>query len=231
MAIEIYSEGDVESVDYARVLLMGPAKSGKTVCAVATAPRPVFVINGDGAGALTSATRHGAKFTAIDANSLGEYKSAVKFIGKEARKGKVGTVVVDTLTLLQRRCKDDLQRQGLEGYDLWRELLDSFSGTTRTLLNSPAHVIVTAHVGKHDVSSGSLGTLPAIEGQFAGQAPGLFADIVWLETSISSKSGEVRRQILVGPQGQWVHACRNADGSHAIDANITTLLETLGIAA
>jgi len=223
--LRIYGPEDTEADAWARILLMGPAKGGKTTACLKTSPKTVFMINCDGKGALVGARQQGARdYYAVDVNSAEQWNKAVIFACKLATQEKISTIVVDPLTTLYDTILDDL-KGSFSGFDLWANVLDYMVGGIRDLRSADAHLIVTSHSMANEDSM--QGVLPAIGGKSATRIPAMMHDWIWLDVEVGKDY--VDRRFLVGPQKNWNHGARNAKRSVAIDADVVLLLKELGI--
>lgn len=223
--MHIYGPEDTEADAWGRILLMGPAKGGKTTACLKTSPVPVFMINCDGKGALVGARQQGAKdYYAVDVHSAEQWNRAVVYACKLATQEKISTIIVDPLTTLYDTILDDL-KGSFSGFDLWANVLDYMVGGIRDLRSADAHLIVTSHSMANEDSM--QGVLPAIGGKSATRIPAMMHDWIWLDLEMHKEA--VERKFLVGPQKNWNHGARNAKRSVAIEANVTTLLKELGI--
>lgn len=214
-----YSEETLKNSAFARVLLTGPQKAGKTTAILTTAPGPICVLNCDGEGAPMAAKRHGAKDLLIcDVSSVALWERGVAGAVKLANEGKVKSIVVDTITLL---INDVLSREfsrRYSGFDIWRETLNSFLQGFDKLKAAPAHLFLPAH---HDLSDGQV----AVDGKLKGMIPGLVHDIVHLDFN---PKRDPARAFHVGPSASGLSGSRNCDENKVIPANVRELLALLG---
>lgn len=209
---------------FARVLVLGPAKAGKTTCLASTAPRP-FVINCDGQSATKGPKELGASFIVADATTRASWRKSCQLAVKLANDGKIGTIIVDTLTLLADNLLDEIAVT-LDGYDRWNELAAQLCKGLKGLMTAPAHLFVVCHMTPdHDAAAGIL---PAIPGNSKIKIPGMLDDWILLDVEPGRKPHE--RVWLLGPQKTWNHSGRNIRRSVAIEATVPALLTELGIA-
>jgi hypothetical protein len=223
-ALGIYDQTSAQENAYARVLLIGPAKAGKTTCLALTSPGPALIINCDGDGATKGAAAQGAEFMAIDATNRPSWKRAVGLAHQLAAEGKVRTIIVDTVTLLCDNLLDDITVT-LEGWEVWRELAEVLRGGIKKLLTAEAHVFVVAHVEPE--SDSAAGILPSIPGKMKVKIPGLLDD--WILLDVEAERQPHERQFLLGPQKSWTHSGRNVKRTCAIPADVGELFRELGI--
>jgi hypothetical protein len=208
---------------FARILLLGPMKVGKTTACLATSPGPVLVINCDGNGATKYPATQGAKFYQLDVQSRKQWLAACKKAHDLAAAGKVRTIIVDTVTLLSDEIVDELKILQFQGYDLWNELEDNLKTGLRKLFESAAHVIVVAHMDPREDEI--AGIMPLISGKTKVWLPSKVADWVLFTCGEDGK-----RQFLLGAQGKWSHAGRNVKRAAAIEADVGLMFDHLGIA-
>lgn len=219
----VYDNVTAESDSYARVLMLGPAKLGKTTSIAQDAPRP-FIINCDGIGATHGAAKFGCEFKGIDVESLHEWQAACKLAVQLAEDGEIQTIMVDTVTLLSDTLLAELQVRGATGHDLWGKFMADLLRGIRLLKAAPAHLFVIAHQlpGYEDAE----GILPAIPGQSAQRLPALLHDVIQF-TYDAQRAPE--RMFALGPQGRWSYGGRHIAESCQIPATATSLFTTLGI--
>lgn len=207
---------------YARILLLGAMKVGKTTAVLSTSPGPVAVLNCDGVGATKYPATQGAKFMQIDVRSRATWAKGCASAVKAAKAGQIKTIVVDTVTLLGDEILDELKLLNFQGFDLWNELADSLKSGLRKLLDAPAHLIVIAHMDpREDEVSGIM---PLIPGGTKVWLPSKVADWVLFDYA------DGKRQFLLGPQKMWSHSGRNIKKSEAIEADVCEMFARMGIA-
>lgn len=226
----MFTESDIQSDLLLKVLLESPPKAGKTVCAIGTTPKPVFVLNAD-PGGLISAKRHGLKFKGvniIDERGASHYAALVKGM-KELRaelqsKTPPATVVIDTASMFALYLEAELKKKyGSDKRALYAEFKDIMIGWTMEVLSMPVHVIINAHTIDTGNEAGSMGTIPLISGQAKTIIPGLCNDILWLELTPKNRENPAeKREFLLGPQGSWKHGCRSLkfNGTMPADFNL-----------
>lgn len=228
--IPVYTAKDIASDGYLKMLLMGPPKGGKSSTVATTAPKPIFILNGDGKDGLHYAsTLPGAEFESGDVNTLDDLGRTASWLLKRVDAGEIRTVVIDTLTLLQSRIVDNFAEAN-GGVDLqgWGELFTKIKSVIQAFIDAPCHFIIVGHAVNTDGGSGGHGTMPAIAGKLGTILPAMIHEWVWLDVDPKKKPEEART-FLVGPQGNWMHGCRHAKRTVAIEADIGALLEELEI--
>lgn len=210
---------------FARVLLLGPAKAGKTTAIAGTAPQPL-VINCDGIGATKGAKHvYDSTFDVVDAFTRAGLKQAVTTAEKMVAAGITKTVVLDTATLLADSLLDEISVT-LTGWDKWDELESCIIGALRRLLKLPAHLFVIAHMDP--AKDPTEGIMPSIGGKLKKRLPALLDDWILLDVENDRKPHE--RAFLLGPQKTWTHSGRNIRKKEMCAATVPVLLERLGIA-
>lgn len=224
-AMGVYDSDAVSKSAYARVLVVGPAKAGKTTCIASTAPQ-CLVLNCDGRDATSGAASHTAqKFLTIDVANRSDWVKARKTAKKLVAAGAVRTIMVDTASLLCHYIHKDLKRLGLENYDLWNALEEEIVGGYSELAELDAHLFVTAHMtGNHEDAAGIL---PLLMGQSKIKLAAMVTDWVLLDVDAGRKPHE--RLWLLGPQKEWTHSGRNVKRVCAVEATVPALFDELGI--
>lgn len=224
----VMRSSEVAKESFARVLLLGAAKLGKTTTLLETAPKPL-VINCDGEGATQYAASGGADFLEVrvgNVNGVGCVKAwtAARRAAKElVAAGEVRTVVLDTFTLLSDHLKEDLQVTK-QGFDLWNEMYDQLIGGIRRLAELPAHLFVVGHMDPAE--DAVSGIMPLVQGKRAkAMLPAELADWIVFDYEAGRKP---ERAFLLGPQKYWTHSGRNIRKVQIVEANATKLIEALG---
>jgi hypothetical protein len=222
-AVGAYTHTEAKANAFARVLLLGPAKGGKTTVLTKTAPGPRLVLNCDGDGAVMGAVNQGAEFIALDVSNRVSLKQATRTACELADTGEIRSIILDSASLLCDFLLDDIGVL-LDGWDKWNELEAAMMGACKQLISSPAHLFVTAHMTAG--SDTSEGILPAIGGKTKWKLPALLDDWVLLDVDPERNP---ERMFLLGPQRAWTHSGRNVRRTCAIDADCNELLAELGI--
>lgn len=214
-----YSEDELKRSAYARVLVTGIRKSGKTATIASTAPGPVCLLNCDGPGAPIAALQVGAKDLKIaDVVSVDTWRRAVDGACKLAEAGKVNTIVVDTFTLLVNNVLTLEYNQKLSGYDIWRNVLDDGLRGIHRLVKAPAHLFVVCHFTMDD---GQL----ALNGALKEQIPAMLHDIVHFEFDPKK---DPCRMFHMGPSASGITGGRFSHENKTIEADAKLLLAELG---
>jgi hypothetical protein len=226
----IISGDEAKDNAFARVLLLGPAKGGKTTCVATTAPDPL-IINCDGDSATKYAAKtlrdnNGKAFMQIDVPRKGvraAWKRAVSAAEKAVSMGAARTVIVDTVSLLGENVVREVSLT-LEGFERWGEIGDVLKGGLAALLDLEAHVFILGHmIGNHEDAAGIM---PMLKGDTKVWLPAKVDDWVLLDVEAGRKP---ERQFLLGPQKQWNHSGRNIKRTCAIEATVPALFKELGL--
>lgn len=224
MALEIYDQETSVEDTWARVMLLGPPRVGKTTSILTTAPGPIFAINCDGRSSLTFPREEGAKFMAVDCETAAHMIEAARLACKLAAEGKIRTVVFDTITIAVDNMQEEFSRR-LEGRELWAEILATGMRLIRQLTQVDAHLFVIGHLLQGDYAD-TVGLVPAIGGQLKAKVPARLNDWVLFD-HVPGRNPE--RQYLLGDQTKWSAAGRNIRRSIALPADVNALFEELGI--
>lgn len=225
--IGAYTAGEIKETAFARVLLVGPPKAGKTT-ALLTAPKP-FVINCDGQNAMLGAVYHsGAEDSVpiLDVYSIQTWKSAVQAAKKVVAAGACKTIIVDTITLLADNVLDELKAKKFDGFTLWNEFDSVMRIQLKQLLALDAHVFLVSHVdGGHDDAEGIM---PLYPGSGKRKIAGLVDNWVLMDILPGRKP---MRQFVLSPQPGWHGSCRNINRTDTCEATVPALFQALGIVA
>lgn len=221
-----YSSKDVKDKGKARILFMGPAKSGKSTSIALTAPQPIFFLNFDKGGLIGPAGLK-AQFEAEDIFDISTLGTALNYVEKEMKgKEPFRTVVVDPLSTLGRMVEAELRRRGLDGWDIWREFDNVINGMFTRVMSLDAHVIFTCHAdAAADDGGGDTGHLPVFPGKNKHLIPAQLNDILWLEVTPGRDKEPTKREFLVGAQGKWKHGCRSLSFVGRMPADFTAFMK------
>lgn len=224
MTLKAFTQDTLEDSTWARILLVGAAKAGKTTACISTAPSTPFVINCDGIGALRYPVKVlKSKVDGADANNRAEWLSACDEAADRAEKGLSRIVIVDTLTLLCESLLEEMKTK-FKGFDIWTERDEAVMEGFRILRDIPAHVIYVAHVSSR--SEGPAGILPVVGGKsLAEKLPQQISD--WIQFDIDP-ARKPERCFVLGAQKTWAHSGRRLQGSSLIEADLGLLLEEMG---
>ncbi len=209
---------------FARVLLLGPPKAGKTTSLLLTSPKPLL-LNADLGAASKGARNLGAKFLTIDVPNSAALTKGIATAGKLVGSGDVRTVILDTITLLSENLLDE-KSVTLSGFDLFREYGKLLSKSVKELFKLKAHVFLVAHFSPK--GEFEQGVMPAIAGAAKVKIPALVDDWIALDYDPKRKPGE-ERQFLLGAQGNWSAGGRNIKRTCAIPADVRILLKEFGL--
>lgn len=226
-ALGVYDQAAALQDSYARILVVGPPKAGKTTCLATSAPSPL-ILNCDGHGATRGASNSGGKFLAIDVQGVAGWKRAVTNAATLVQEGTVRTVIVDTVTLLASELLDELSLK-LDGWDLWGELRDLMRRGIGRLCKLDAHVFIVAHMmpDRSEIED-SAGILPSIPGKLKVEIPGMLAD--WILLDVDPERTPHPRMWVLGPQKRWKASGRHIQGSSLVPATVPALFDALGLA-
>ena len=221
-----YSSKDIKDIGKARILFMGPSKSGKTVAIALTAPQPIFFLNFD-KGGLIGPSRLKATFEAEDIFDIKTLDTTLTYVEKEMKgKEPFRTVVFDPLSTFGRMVEAELRRRGLDGWDLWREFDHVVNGMFTRVMGLNAHVIFTCHADQAaDDGGGETGHLPVFPGKNKHLIPAQLNDILWLEVTPGKDKEPTKREFLINAQGRWKHGCRSLSFVGRIPADFTAFLK------
>lgn len=214
-----YDGSELAQSAYARVLLTGDRKVGKSVQIIGTAPRPVAVLNGDGPGAPQAVKRYfdfaDGELKILDVTSVDLWKKGCVAAKKMAEDGQIKTIVVDTITLLVNSILAREFGRKFTGFEIWRNTCDTFMAGLEHLKLAPAHVFLISHFGIED---GQI----TLDGKLKKDVPALVNDIVHLDF----KPGrEYPRMFNIGPSASGLSGGRSSDENKQIPADVSELLK------
>jgi len=205
-----YSAADVRAREtLARILICGLPKAGKTTCAVLTAPKPVFVFNSDGRGALDPVMLLGGDFSAEDITDYGSYTRAHLWLKTnmskffDPAKGIRGTVVFDNISTFSGQVQEELKKDYKDGRQLFPELGARMTRVIRDLIALPLHLVVLGHLKNGEKLTGESTKFLSVPGSGGIAISALVQDFIGLEVSLDPNTNEVKREFLLAPDGAW----------------------------
>lgn len=201
-----------------RILLVGPPKSGKTHCAVKTAPRP-YVFNADGKGALDGPVSHGAEFVAEDITSMKGYTRAFGYLKQNIK--EFDTAVFDNVSSFSMILEEEIRgRVRDDPRIIYPELKRSMTRVIRDLIALPINVIIIGHVDPGaDAAEGGFDHMLSVSGGAKITIPMLIQDWIWLEVTVDGN--EIKREFLLSPAGTWKKAVRSIKDVARMEADFT----------
>ncbi len=225
----VLRSSEIQKEAFARILLLGAPKSGKTTCLLTTLPN-ALLINCDQEGASQYAASENAEFLEIrvgnDATGVGAVRSweqAQRTARELANAGTVRHIIVDTVGALADDLIEDIQVTQEDKRRAFGELYDQIIYGIKRLCSLPAHVWVVGHL---DPQADSVqGVLPFVKGQ-SKRALGIrLADWVCFEYD---EARTPPRGFLVGPQKSWPGNGRNMRRTCVVPPDACELLRELG---
>jgi hypothetical protein len=235
---------DLESLDYLNLLLIAPARMGKTTL-IGTAPRPIYVICSDPESKLDSAGRGdpalGMKDITFDpvnsvdgARLYDQFERAYQEAARGVRDGIYKTIVWDTLTsyamfAIQHELRaSDKSGNGSDSRRATELYNSNISSCVFRLSKLKANVVVMAHDypsgGKIDgqLDKRGFGITPNIYGSIRAWVSGQFRDVGYLDyANKETKDGRVIRWHVQGCYGLGTNS---RPGVEASPANLSEFL-------
>jgi len=207
------------------MLLGGPAKAGKTTNAVMTSPKPVFVFNTDGRGALDPVVALGGEFEAEDITSEATFDRALTYV--KAHK-KIRTVVFDNLTIYASIVEKEVRKETRDDPRvIYPEFGRRFMRAFHELLNLPCHLILIGHLEPGENNTpGGFGHGLSIPGKAKTQISALIQDWVWIEPT-ADPGGNMRWEFLLAPQGNWNKGVRSIQGAKRMPADVAQFIRLM----
>lgn len=230
---------DLGAQFWARLLVLGAPKSGKTTTCITTAPGPVYVINSDDEYSLRPASAHGGSFAYDNAYGNERGLQAIDLALKEAHRGvhakQYTTIVWDTITRYSARAEamfEDASRSAsgqADGRKFWPAHRKHILQCVDRLLALPAHVIILAHYqDKYRDQEGNAppvreGIVPALGGKLSADVPGLLSDVVYMDRD--PQTGD--RYFACSSRGVYGPGGRSLRGVERVEGNLSKLIETM----
>lgn len=201
-------------LDY-RLVVIGPAKIGKTEHVVTTAPRPTRVVCCEHKSALDPARRRAEELGIIKDISIDIARdethmlNAVVDAKKEAKAGNIKSLIIDPFTAytqwLEMVCIED--NDNPDGRAAYRPYNQKGKHLVNLLMTVPCHVILICHFMEKQGKE-SKGKVPAIAGQLGDYVTTAFQNIVWMDLDTKGKGAD-GRMFVTGSGDFWGPGCRH----------------------
>ena len=229
LSISLLRASDMQAAAF-KILLYGKPGAGKTH-ASARAPNPVFLLTeANGVQSIRLANPRAAIFQANDAARLREFMKAA--LSGELRQAGFSTLVVDSLTEVQRLLQDEILRaktnpadgMTLPDYGL---LTERMRGFFRSLRDLDMDVVATA-LDEETVeeATGEIHVRPAFTGRKTGSDAAQYFNVVGYVYKNEKRAGDDRivehRILLDGPKKYLTKSCSPLGGT--LDTNIAEWL-------
>ena len=166
MKFTIVNAGKAKATTHINCLIYGESGSGKSFLA-ASAPRPLILLtepNGQ-----TSIMHSNPQADLIHITDIRMLSNILKSLKEEPKTwAKYDTLVIDSLTEVQRMCKDELTNQGRKQMQLqdWGKLADYMRRIIRTLRQIEKHIVCLALLETtFEEGSGTRHLRPSFEGK------------------------------------------------------------------
>lgn len=225
-----HSSDDIKSSSYARVLVLGGGKIGKTTALLTSAPKAGIInCDADDATKWAADPNHGnAKFLQWNAYTKQQWTKACHSASMAVNDGVIQTVIADSMSLLAQNLVDELSiLHGEDKRALYGELIKVIMAGVKKLCKLPAHVFFVAHISP-DFDE-VAGVVPLIAGQTKVLLPAFVSDWVLFRCDPEASDPALQRQFVLGAQGKWSASGRNIRKPTIIPATVPDLCRELGI--
>jgi hypothetical protein len=236
------SAKELEREDFLRVLLMGPAKIGKTTTVVATSPGPVRVLLCEHDSALKHSVRLGVDFTFDRVTGWNTMSKALLEAKRDCKEEGLGTVVVDPFSEFAANLLDECLNatdtgRGPDGRRAYPEYNKRIRHVLNQLFRLPCHVVVITHYidtgggevrpdgGGDPTPQTGEGIVPLLAGKARALVAAQFPDVVWMDYV----KGD--RVLVTGPRGAWGPGCRSLGETRILPADVMSGKKNVGIRA
>jgi hypothetical protein len=226
-----------------RLLILSWPKKGATTHAIATSPSPVRVLLCESTdSALKGAKRETDKFDFDRVRGWDSMTKAIIEAKKDAKEGRVKTVVVDPLNffadILMAECTSSTMTK--EGNEDGRRAHPEFTKRIKHVINLlqtiPAHLVVINHYmevggdeGNDSKPKNGPGIVPLMPNMASRTAvAAMFHDIVWFDTSSKDATVHHNNRIFVtSAEGVWGPGCRSLSKNDVLPAHVGQFIKTI----
>jgi hypothetical protein len=230
--------GEMPAADVkVKALLYGDSGAGKTHAA-STAPRPCYLLTeANGLPTIKAANPDAVVVQASDMDTVRAFFKAA-LDGSLAKETGCQTIVLDSLTELQRMLRDEIiaSRKGQPGGEAfslqdWGTLTDRMRKLVRTVRDLPFHVVCIALAASdNDEGTGQRFTQPAFDGKkLPNEIAGYFSLVGYVyRDRVKADDGTVSVQHRVLLQGPPTLLTKGLPGLDAVEApNLSAWLAKL----
>jgi len=236
MKFKIVNAGKVKSDLFIKALLYGDSGAGKSFLS-ATAPKPLILLTEMNGQASITASNPNADILHVETDvMLGQILKDIDENPKDW--SKYDTIVIDSLTEVQRLIKDRLTNNGRSQMTLqnWGKLADNMRALIRRIRNLKKNVVCICLLERQtEENTGVHHLKPAFEGKkTSGEIAQFFNFVGFLYTVQEQQSDEkndtklvtVRQLMLEGPARVMCKPCGSATGT-ITNPNITTIFNQI----
>jgi hypothetical protein len=200
---------------YLKILAYGPPGVGKTHFAGSMQSRAkVLGLSAEkGLLSLQNLRNKDGSLMAVDYVHIEKYEDmeeAYAFLHHGKGKGVYGAVFLDSITEIQKSCKDYiLERTKKEDMEMrdWGTLAMKIERLVRAFRDLPMHVTVTAlEESEIDKSTGEIKVLPALQGSVQKLLPAYFDEVFYLYSKEVGDGDDrrIRHHILTRNSGKYI---------------------------
>jgi AAA domain len=225
-----------------RLLILSWPKKGATTHAVSTSPSPVRVLLCEATdSALKGAKRETSNFDFDRIRGWDTMTKAIVEAKKDAREGKIKTVVVDPLNffadVLMAECTQatltkDNHEDGRRAHPEFTKRIKHVINLLQTI---PAHLVVINHYmevggdeGNDSKPKNGPGIVPLMPNMASRTAvAAMFHDIVWFDTAGKDQPNYNNRIFVTSADGVWGPGCRSLTKYPIVPAHVGQLIKTI----
>lgn len=228
---------EIESCSFARWLILGDAKVGKTCTVLKSCIGRAYVICSDDKYSLHPATEFTTNFDYDYAfgDNPRDIEKCIHEAAKGVKEGRYQTIVWDTITKYCYRATQFFEEAtenangGADGRRFWRDVRKHVMNALGRLDMLPAHLIVNSHFAEQGkaVIEGQMrkqgqGIAPGIEGKLRFDIPAWAQDVIFL-----SKLPNGQREFVLSEAGVYGPGSRNLPGVETMPADVGLLWEAM----
>tara|TARA_R110000824_G_scaffold174132_4_gene352229 strand:- start:369 stop:1079 length:711 start_codon:yes stop_codon:yes gene_type:complete len=199
MQFNIVNAGKSKKQTTIKALIYGDSGAGKSFLA-ATAPKPLILLTEpNGQASIMHSNPNADLIHIANAKMLGDILKDIKENPKQWQKYE--TIVIDSLTEVQRLCKDELTNNGRNTMKLqdWGKLADFMRRFIRALRQIPKHIVCLALLETNfEEGSGLRHLKPAFDGKkTSGEIAQFFNFVGFLYTGQNQQDKKTTHRLLM----------------------------------
>tara|TARA_R100001510_G_C7654748_1_gene213551 strand:- start:834 stop:1529 length:696 start_codon:yes stop_codon:yes gene_type:complete len=199
MKFQILNAGKQKAKTHIKCLVYGDSGAGKSFLAV-TAPKPlVLLTEPNGQTSIMHSNPNADLLHISSVKLLGDVLNSIT--NEPAQWAQYDTIVIDSLTEVQRLCKDDLTNKGRHPMKLqdWGKLADYMRRFIRALRQVPKHIVCLALLETtFEEGSGTRHLRPAFDGKkTSGEIAQFFNFVGFLYPAQNKEDQKTSRYLML----------------------------------
>lgn len=205
-------------VDRLKIVIYGPAGSGKTRLAATTGDPSATIIVSAEAGLLSL---RGEDIAVAEVKSLAELRAVYAYLRKGDHPYR--WVIVDSISEIAEVCLGEEKRSAKDPRAAYGQMAEVVVGTLRAFRDLPCHVVFTAKQDRTQTEGGAMLYGPSMPGKQLGPAVGYLVDEMFALRVTKGDDGALIRSLQTGPDGVYDAKDRSGSLQHYEPADLSAI--------